>query len=90
MKKIISTVEVDGEGLEALLGEHVLIKGFNYFYSGILSGVNDTDIILTEPKVVFQTGEYNTPGFDDAQALPATEWRVRTAAIESYGSWPLS
>lgn len=86
MKRIIET---SNEGMEALLGEHIFIHGTNYHYSGTLVGVNEHDIILESAHLVFETGPYTTPGFKDAQPLPGDEWRVKTAAIESYGVWPL-
>lgn len=83
MKRIIE--EQTGQGLEALLGENVTVWCLNYIYAGRLVGVNEHDIILESPKIVYETGELTTPGFSDAQELPAKEWRIRTAVIESYG-----
>ena len=85
MKKIIQVQEVEGEGLEALLGKEVILFCINYNYAGVLTGVNTHDVILEKPKKVFETGDFGEKGFKDAQALPAMEWRVRTSSIESYG-----
>lgn len=84
MKKIVK--EVSGEGLESLLGEHVLIWCMNYNYSGRLVGVNEADILLEDAHVVYETGELSTKGFSDAQALPSKHY-IRIASIESYGVW---
>jgi hypothetical protein len=83
MKRIVE--EQTGQGLEALLGEYVAVWCLNYIYAGKLVGVNEHDIILSEPKVVYETGKLTDPGFSDAQELPASEWRILTACIESYG-----
>lgn len=84
MKKIVQTVEVQGQGLEALLGEKVTVFSLNYIYHGKLTGVNTTDILLEDAYIVYDTGAFTESGFKDAQPL-GKEWRLRTATIESYG-----
>lgn len=85
MRKLVQTVEVDGEGLEALLGEHVMVWCANYIYSGTLAGVNERDILLEGAHVVYQTGPLTDSGYEDAQPLPGDGWYVRIDFIESYG-----
>jgi len=85
MKKLVSVTEVEGEGLEALLGEQVLLFGLNYIYAGKLSGVNDTFVQLEEASIVYETGPFNTKGYKDAQTLPGNAWYVQRGAIESFG-----
>ena len=82
MKKIID--EVEGEGLAKLLGERVVLWCANYIYTGKLVGVNETDVLLEDAAVVYETGELCATGWKDAQKLPGP-WYVRTASIESYG-----
>lgn len=82
MKRI---VEVSGEGLEACLGETVMVWCANYIYSGKLVGVNTHDIALENAVVVYETGPLKDKGFSDAQELPCAQWYVRTCAIEAYG-----
>jgi len=82
MKKI---VEVDEKGLESLIGKRVLIMCANYFYSGVLTGVNATFVLLTDPAIVFETGEYGAKVFKDEQKLHAETWYIQTQAIESFG-----
>jgi hypothetical protein len=81
MKKLVEQVE--GEGLESLLGEKVQLWCMNYIYTGKLIGVNDKDVLLTEAKVVYETGALDADAWSDAQPLPHDLY-VRTAAIESY------
>lgn len=81
MKKI--TEQVEGEGLQALLGENIVLFCANYIYAGKLIGVEDSDVLLDDAKIVYDTGELNAKSWNDAQALPGP-WYVRTAAIESY------
>ena len=86
MKKLVSVVEVEGEGFEALLGEHVLLFGLNYIYAGKLSGVNSTFVQLEDAKIVYETGSFDKSGYTDAQKLPGKTWNVQLSAIESFGS----
>jgi len=85
MKKLVSVTEVEGEGLEALLGEQVLLFGLNYIYAGKLSGVNNTFVQLEDAKIVYETGSFTSKGYTDAQALPGKVWYVQLSAIESFG-----
>lgn len=82
MKKLITEVD---DGLESLLGERVLLMCGNYFYTGLLAGVNATCVLLEDPEIVYETGSWNEKGYKDAQQLPAKNWYVQTAAIESFG-----
>lgn len=82
MKKIIE--EVNAEGLEKLLGERVTLFCLNYIYTGTLSGVNATCVLLKDASVVYETGELSSDGWKDAQKLPR-DWYVQTGAIESFG-----
>ena len=84
MKKLVEMVEVEGEGLVALMGKNVLIFCMNYFYAGKLVGVNEKDILLENAFIVYETGKLNAKTFQDAQPLPGP-WYVKTACIESYG-----
>lgn len=84
MKKIVTVTEVEGQGLEALLGQKVTLFCMNYIYAGTLEGVNTTDVLLRDAFIVYETGDFSSAGFKDAQKL-ASEWRLRVASIESYG-----
>lgn len=85
MKKLITVTEVEGEGLEALLGESVLLFCLNYIYAGILSGINETCVQLTQAKIVYETGPFTQTGYKDAQPLPGESWYVQKGVIESFG-----
>ena len=82
MRKIVEQVE--GEGLEALLGEPIALFCANYIYAGVLAGVNKTCVLLTSPKIVYETGELRAAEWKDAQLLPSP-WYVQVSAIESFG-----
>lgn len=83
MKKIVTVQEVEGEGFMALLGKQVLVFCMNYIYTGTLSGVNTTCILLENAAIVYDTGAFDKTSFGDAQKLPHNLY-VQTATIESF------
>jgi hypothetical protein len=85
MKQIVTVTEVEGEGLESLLGQNVLLFCLNYIYTGKLVGVNTTFVKIEGARLVYETGSFDKAGYVDAQALPGTAWYVQTSAIESFG-----
>lgn len=84
MKKIVNVTEVQGEGLLALMGERVTLFCLNYIYTGLLSGVNESCVLLENAAVVYETGALDSAKWQDAQALPG-KWYVQIGAIESFG-----
>jgi hypothetical protein len=84
MKKIVTVSEVEGEGLVALLGRRVTLFCMNYIYTGNLTEVNDTCVLLEDAAIVYETGPFTTKEWKDAQALPAPIY-VQVAAIEMFG-----
>lgn len=85
MKKIVEVTEVNGEGLESLLGQRVMIFCVNYIYSGVLAGVDSTCVLLEQPSIVYETGPFTEPGYKDSQRLHADKWYLQRGAIESFG-----
>lgn len=85
MKKLVEVVEVEGEGLEGLLGQNVLLFCANYFYTGKLVGVNETFVKLENPAIVYETGQWTTKGYTDSQRLHADTFFVNRSAIEAFG-----
>ena len=73
------------EGLMALLGQTVTLFCCRYIYTGKLVGVNEKDVKLENPRIVYETGSFTEPEWKDAQALPKKVFYIRTDAIESYG-----
>jgi len=85
MKKSVQVVEVENEGLLKLMDETITVMCMNYFYTGKLIGVNDTCILLGDPKIVYSTGDWSEKEWADAQSLPTDEHYVMLASIESFG-----
>ena len=82
MRKLVE--EVQGEGLDKLIGEQVTLFCVNYIYTGKLYGVNAACVLLKNAAIVYETGEFQTPSWKDAQSLP-NDWYVMLSAIESFG-----
>lgn len=85
MKKLVNVVETNETAFESLLGEQVTIFSLNYIYHGELVGVNDINILLKNPKIVYETGNFSEKGFSDAQSLECEEFFIQIATIESFG-----
>lgn len=83
MKKIVTVQEVEGEGFTALLGKRVLVFCMNYIYTGTLTGVNTTCILLEDAAIVYDTGAFDKTTFGDAQKLPYSLY-IQTDTIESF------
>lgn len=82
MKRIIE--ETGLTGLDALMGEQVLLLCGNYFYAGKLTGVNKTIVTLTDASIVYETGEWSAAKWKDAQSMGPGETFVRIQWIEAF------
>lgn len=82
MRKLVT--EVENEGFEKLLGETVTLFCLNYFYNGKLVGVNDTCVLLQDPKIIYNTGEWNKSSWDDCQSMGIEGLYVQKGCIESF------
>lgn len=82
MKKIVSVVEVEGEGLPGLLGEKVILLCMNYFYAGTLSGVNTDCVLLEDAGIVYETGPFSDAKWKDFQKIGSLY--VRISSIEAF------
>ena len=84
MKKLANVVEVEGEGFLALMGERITLFCINYIYTGTLTGVNESCVLLGDPAIVYETGSFEADSWEDAQKLPHDIY-VQMAAIEAFG-----
>lgn len=83
MKKLIQVQECEGEGLLALLGQRITIFAMNYIYTGNLTGVNQSCVLLEDAAIVYETGAFTDKLWKDAQKLPNSLY-VQISAIESF------
>jgi hypothetical protein len=84
LAKPVKVEEVEGSGLMSLLGEKVILLCANYFYAGVLKGVNDEFVLLEDSSIVYETGPWGDKAWKDAQML-GPEHFVMKSAIESFG-----
>lgn len=84
MKRLVE--EVSGEGLDKLLGETVLLMCANLFYHGKLIGVNTDCVLLENPSIIYETGEWPASVWKDKQAMGVKHWYVVRGSIESFGA----
>jgi hypothetical protein len=82
MKKLVQVQEIEGEGLEALMGEQVLLLCGNYFYAGKLTGVNEKFVLLEDAGIVYETGSFADAKWKDFQKIGNVY--VMVQAIEAF------
>jgi len=80
----VKVVEVEDEGMIALLGKQVEVRCAVYIYTGILIGVNTTCIKLQDAAIVYETGPFTNLEYKDAQRLFGEQY-VAMGLIESFG-----
>jgi len=85
MKKSVQVVEVENEGLVKLMDEVITLMCMNYFYTGKLIGVNETCVLIQNPKIIYETGKWSDGEWADAQELPCEEFYISINSIESFG-----
>lgn len=83
MKVLVEQLE--GEGLESLMGKECTFFCINYIYAGKLVGINVDCVKLENPKIVYETGTFTEKGWKDAQPLPHKYFYIARQAIESFG-----
>jgi hypothetical protein len=84
LMKVITDIK-EGEGLEGLLGEQVIIICACYIYAGKLVGVNEQCVKLEDASIVYETGEWSAKAYKDAQKLHNKHHYVAVGMIESFG-----
>ena len=84
MKCAVQITEVEKEGFLALLGETITCFCAVYIYTGKLTGVNNDCIKLESPKIVYETGSFDSKTWKDAQSLPNTIY-LQKGMIEAFG-----
>ena len=80
----IPVIEVENEGFNSLLSETITIFCAIYIYTGKLVGVGTNYIKLESPKIVYETGSFQSKDWKDAQELP-NDIYIMTDMIEAFG-----
>jgi hypothetical protein len=79
-----TTKDKINEGLAGLLGQKVLLLCMNYFYWGTLEAISETEVKLSDPYIIYGTGEWLDDNWGDSQSLGPDPHYVRVSALESY------
>jgi hypothetical protein len=80
---VLEEVVSEMKGLEALIGQRVVLFCSNYIYVGKLTDVTETFVELEQAYVVFETTEWFTTRLASKPA--GTRWYVQRSSIESFG-----
>ena len=72
------------QGFESLAGQRITVFAAPLIWTGRLAGMNDGCILLEEPAIVYLTGPFDDPNWEDAQPLPSHMY-IQKAAIQAYG-----
>ena len=80
----IPVIEMENDGFNSLLGETITVFCAIYIYTGKLVGVSSSYIKLENPKIVYETGPFDTKDWKVAQALPHDVF-IMLGMIESFG-----
>ena len=83
MRKLI--IEGKNEGMIKLIGERVTFFCLNYIYVGELIGVNDDCVLLKNPAIVYETGDFADKNYSDEQSMQVDEFYVQKSCVESFG-----
>lgn len=68
-----------------LLGKTVTLFCSNYFYRGKLLDVEKDCLVLGDPSIVYETGEWSADEYKDSQYLNIPKLFVTKQSIESFG-----
>jgi hypothetical protein len=83
MMKFVEVIEVKDEGLVSLKGQRVTLFCMNYIYTGTLTGISSTCVLLENAGIVFETGAFDKKDWTDYQPMP-NKLYVQLSAIESF------
>jgi hypothetical protein len=74
-----------GEKMEKLLNQIITVFCARYIYTGKLIKIEDEYITLERPSIVYETGNFDSEKWADAQLLPQPTWNIIRISIESFG-----
>ena len=84
MKKLVEVIEVENEGFTKLLGETVTFYCANYIYHGVLTGINETCLLIKNPSIIYDTGPHDKD-FENIQSMHMNELYINKSFVESFG-----
>lgn len=85
MKKLVEVQEIENEGLIKLMGKRVTFFCMNYIYTGVLLGVNEDCVLLGDPAIVYETGDFKNKEYSDEQKINMKEGYLQKTSFEFFG-----
>lgn len=77
------SVDTNAVGIPARVGTNVLVITGTYFYFGRLITANCDFIEIADPHIVYETGDWSSPKFADAQRIGKQPLLIQVDHIES-------
>lgn len=66
-----------------LKGKYCVALGVNYIYCGTLEDVTPDRIVMADPSIVYETGNWSDAQWKDAQRLPTNRVHIERSGVES-------
>lgn len=70
--------------MNELFGKTVVVMCANYIYTGTLQSITHDYIVLNEPSIVYETGEWSASDWKDSQRLPTNQIKLERSGVESH------
>lgn len=67
------------------LNKQMVLFCCRYIYAGKLVEESENSLVLEDPHVIYETGDFKDPEFSDCQSLNCKKWSLSKQSIESYG-----
>ena len=67
------------------LNKQIVLFCCRYVYTGKLIEEKENSLVLENPHIIYETGDFKDSGFSDCQSLNCKKWSLSKQSIESYG-----
>jgi hypothetical protein len=69
--------------MHPLRDKYVIAMAANYIYCGTLEEIAVDRVVLRDPSIIYETGEWSAAKWKDAQRLPTNRIHIERSAVES-------
>lgn len=84
----VPVIEVPNQGYIRMVGQTVIFWCSNFIVHGVLSGVNDDVVEISDPSIVYETGDFKSKTLKDRQSIGVPYLLISKSAIEfAMPSW---
>src|SRR5271157_3755795 len=80
----IESIVEEATNFDYLLGKQVVFICSSYTYTGTCTGVNATIFEISDPSILYETGNWLANNWKDAQKLPTDKINIGTNQYESF------